>query len=137
MSSRSLCICYGLFKMYHLALYLQFKCFTRSQVGKSNVQNESSSKEICKKKNKSWIMLLRSVLIQFLWIAMAIMHMTLKFFKFYKKTNKIMVKNLNLKSWNLRYSWLNKRNTCVFISHVIILNFGEMEDLLTNSFIIL
>lgn len=127
MSSRSFCICYGLFKVYHLALYLQFKCFTRSQVGKSNVQNESSSKEICKKKNKSWIMLLRSVLIQFLWIAMAIMHMTLKSFKFYKKTNKIMVTNLNLKSWNLRYSWLNKRNTCVFISHVIILNFGGRE----------
>ena len=126
MSSRSFCICYGLFKVYHLALYLQFKCFTRSQVGKSNVQNESSSKEICKKKNKSWIMLLRSVLIQFLWIAMAIMHMTLKSFKFYKKTNKIMVTKLNLKSWNLRYSWLNKRNTCVFISHVI-LNFGGRE----------
>lgn len=61
MSSRSFCVCYGLLKMYRLALYLQFKCFTRSQVGKSNVQNESSSKEICKKKNKSWIMLLRSV----------------------------------------------------------------------------
>ena len=121
MSSRSFCIYYGLFKMYHLALYLQFKCFTRSQVGKSNVQNESSSKVICKKKNKSWIMLLRSVLIQFLSIAVAIMHMTLN--RFYKKTNKTMVKILNLKSWNLRYSWLNKRNTCVLISHVIILEF--------------